>query len=59
MINGDRYEVDGDPSDIEAVIINAARGSIMALAWLTEASSGSQVAVNPDHVVALRAASTG
>jgi hypothetical protein len=59
MINGDRYEVAGEPSDIEAVIVGAARGSIMALAWLTEATSGRHVAVNPDHVVALRATSTG
>jgi hypothetical protein len=59
MINGDRYEVAGELSDVEAVIVGAARGSIMALAWLTETPSGSQVAVNPDHVVALRATSTG
>ena len=57
MINGDRYEVDGGPSDVEALIVGAARGSIMALAWLTEATSGRQIAVNPDHVVALRAGS--
>lgn len=59
MINGDRYEVAGEPSDIEAVIVGAARGSIMALAWLTDATTGSQVALNPDHVVALRAGSSG
>jgi hypothetical protein len=59
MINGDRYEVAGEPSDIEAVIVGAARGSIMALAWLTDATTGRQVALNPDHVVALRAGSSG
>jgi hypothetical protein len=57
MSNGDRYEVDGEPSTVEAAIVGAARGSIMALAWLTEATSGKQVAINPEQVVALRAAS--
>jgi hypothetical protein len=57
MSNGDRYEVDGEPNTVEAAIVGAARGSIMALAWLTEAATGKQVAVNPEQVVALRAAS--
>jgi hypothetical protein len=59
MSNGDRYEVDGEPSTVEAAIVGAARGSIMALAWMTEATSGKQVAINPGQVVALRAASEG
>jgi hypothetical protein len=59
MSNGDRYEVDGEPSTVEAAIVGAARGSIMALAWMTEATSGKQVAINPEQVVALRAASEG
>ena len=59
MITGDRYEVDGEPDTIEATIIGAARGSIMALAWLTETTSGRPRAVNPDHVVSIRAARAG
>jgi hypothetical protein len=59
LMNGERYEVEGEPGDVETVIVGAARGSIMALAWLTEANSGNQVAVNPEHVVALRGASSG
>jgi hypothetical protein len=38
------------------VILDAARGSIMQLAWLTEAHTGVDLAVNPQHVVALRPA---
>ena len=56
LATGDRFEVDGDPGAVEATIIAAARGSIMALAWLTEAGDGRDVAVNPEHVVTLRAA---
>jgi len=59
MITGDRYEVDGEPDTIESTIIGAARGSIMALAWLTETTSGRPLAVNPDHVVSIRAAPAG
>jgi hypothetical protein len=54
MANGDRYEVTGDPSAVEEAVVGAARGSIMALAWLTEVGSGSQIGVNPDQVVAIR-----
>jgi hypothetical protein len=57
LATGDRIEVDGDLSTVEATIIAAARGSIMALAWLTEAGDGHEVAVNPEHVVTLRAGS--
>jgi hypothetical protein len=48
-------QVEGDPKDVEARILAAARGSIMELAWLTEAGSGQQVAINPEHVLMLRA----
>ena len=41
--------------DVERIIIDAARGSIMQLAWLVEAETGEALAVNPDHVVTLRA----
>lgn len=56
MTTGDRYEVDGSAESIEAAIVGASRGSIMQLAWLTEAGTGRSIAINPLHVVALAAA---
>jgi hypothetical protein len=56
LLTGDRYEVEGAPDVVESTIIGAARGSIMALAWLTEATTGDKLAVNPEHVVVLRPA---
>ena len=56
MTTGERYEVDGSAESIEAAIVGASRGSIMQLAWLTEAGTGRSIAINPLHVVALEAA---
>ena len=56
VVTGDRYRVEGTPKDVERIIVDAARGSIMQLAWLVEAETGADRAVNPDHVVTLRAA---
>jgi hypothetical protein len=53
---GDRYRVEGNPKDIERLILDAARGSIMELAWMIDADTGERVGVNPEHVVTLRAA---
>lgn len=39
---------------VEAAILSAARGSIMELAWLTEAHTGERIGVNPDQVLMLR-----
>jgi hypothetical protein len=55
-VTGDRYRVEGDARDVERIILDAARGSIMQLAWLTEAETGKDLAINPKHVVMLRAA---
>jgi hypothetical protein len=55
MVNGERYEVGGEVADVEKTIVAAARGSIMQLAWLEEAASGRSLAVNPAHVVSIRA----
>ena len=55
IVTGERYLIDGEIKDIERVIIGAARGSIMELAWLVEAGTGKEIAVNPEHVVMLRA----
>jgi hypothetical protein len=57
VVTGERYRVEGDAKDVERVIIDAARGSIMQLAWLVDAETGEDLAVNPAHVVMLRAVS--
>ena len=53
-VTGESYVVDGTPQEVEAVIIAAARGSIMQFAWLTDAASAEPVALNPTYLVALR-----
>jgi hypothetical protein len=55
LSGGERLRIEGDAHDVEAAILSAARGSLMELAWMTEAESGRRVGVNPDHVLALRA----
>ena len=40
------------------MILDAARGSLLQLAWLIEADTGRKLAVNPEHVAALRAMGT-
>ena len=54
VVGGTAYRVEGDARDVERMILDAARGSIMQFAWLVEVDSGDLVAVNPEHVVALR-----
>ena len=49
------FRVEGAARDVERMILDAARGSIMQLAWLVEVDSGDRIAVNPEYVVALRA----
>ena len=56
VVTGERYRVQGDVKDVERVILDAARGSIMQLAWLVEAETGEHLGVNPQRVVTLRAA---
>jgi hypothetical protein len=54
-VGGNQYRVEGDLDDVQALILAAARGSIMELAWTTDAETGERVGVNPEHVVMLRA----
>ncbi|MGP0048392.1 MAG: hypothetical protein ACLPZR_06015, partial [Solirubrobacteraceae bacterium] len=54
VLGGERFRVEGDARDVERVIIDAARGSIMELAWLVEAGSGERIGVNPECVVMIR-----
>lgn len=58
MVTGDRYRVEGDPKVVERIILDAARGSIMELAWMVEAETGKSLGVNPECVVMLRAVSS-
>jgi hypothetical protein len=55
VVGGDRYRVEGAAEQVQALILDAARGSIMALAWMIEAESGERIGFNPTHVVMLRA----
>jgi hypothetical protein len=54
VLTGDRYRVEGDAKHVERIILDAARGSIMQLAWFTHAETGEDLAINPEHVVMLR-----
>ncbi len=56
VVTGDRYRVEQGLDEVERLILDAARGSIMQMARLVEAETGAEIAVNPDHVVLLRAA---
>lgn len=54
VVGGDRYNVEGDAKTVEAVILDAARGSLMGFAWVVEAETGEKVGLNPEHIVMLR-----
>jgi hypothetical protein len=56
VVTGVRYEVEGSPEQVEETIVAASRGSIMQLAWVTEAGSGRSIAINPKHVVSIEPA---
>jgi hypothetical protein len=54
LLGGERYRVEGEAKAVERLILDAARGSIMQLAWLIDAQTGESLAVNPECVVMLR-----
>ena len=54
LLGGDRLRVEGDAKDVEKAILSAARGSLMELAWVTDAETRQPIGVNPDHVMLLR-----
>jgi hypothetical protein len=58
LVSGTCFRVEGKAEDVEKQILDAARGSLLELVWLTEAESGRRVALNPEHVVSLRAESS-
>jgi hypothetical protein len=55
LLDGQRHRVAGHVKEIEQLILNAARGSLMQLAWLTDAQTEESFGVNPEHVTTLRA----
>jgi hypothetical protein len=57
IVGGQRLRVTGAADAIELMILSAARGSIMELAWMTEADTGDRIGINPEHVMMLRALS--
>lgn len=57
VIGGGCYRVEGDPADVERMILNAARGSIMEFTWLIDAETSDRIGLNPEYVVMLRARS--
>jgi hypothetical protein len=56
LVTGDRHRVEGKAKDVERIILDAARGSIMELAWFIEADTRDELGLNPEYVVMLRAA---
>ena len=56
LVTGEHHRVEGDAKDVERTILDGARGSIMQLVWFIEADTRDDLAVNPEHVVLLRAA---
>ena len=59
LTGGEHLVVDGEPSEIEAAILSASRGSLMDFAWLTESHTGRPVGINPDQVLLLRGRGAG
>jgi hypothetical protein len=55
LLGGETHRVDGDVKAVERLILDAARGSIMQLAWLTDAQTAESLGVNPKYVMTLRA----
>ncbi len=54
VVGGERFRVEGAIADVEAKILDAARGSILELVWFVDAGTGDSVTLNPAHIVALR-----
>jgi len=59
LLGGERHRVDADVKVVEQLILDAARGSIMQLAWLTDAQTAEPLGINPEHVMTLRALRSG
>jgi hypothetical protein len=54
LLGGQRHRVDGNVKEVEQLILSAARGSIMQLAWFTDVQTAEPLGINPEHVMTLR-----
>jgi hypothetical protein len=54
VVGGKSYRVEGRAKIVEQLILDAARGSLMEFAWLTEVDTGESIALNPESVIMLR-----
>jgi hypothetical protein len=48
LLGGQRHRVDGDVKEVEQLILDATRGSIMQLAWFTDAQTASPWGSTPN-----------
>lgn len=55
LLGGARHRVGAGVREVERLILDAARGSIMQLAWLTDIETGEHLGINPEYVMTLRA----
>jgi hypothetical protein len=55
LLGGERHRVAGGLKEVERMIVDAARGSILQLAWLTDAETAEPLVINPEYVMMLRA----
>ena len=55
LVTGDHIEVEGVTEDVGKHLQDASRSSSGTLAWLRDARTGEPIAVNPGHVVTIRA----
>lgn len=56
LIGGELLVAAGGPGDVEKTLSDAARSGASRLAWLTVPATNEKIAVNPAHVISLRAA---
>ena len=56
--NSDVYTVEGELSEVEKGLSDAARSGQARLAWFKEHATGESIGINPTHVAALRASET-
>lgn len=54
LLDGQVVKVEGDVTDVEKLLSDAARSGHARFAWLTEHGTGDRVGVNPDQVLTLR-----
>jgi hypothetical protein len=54
MSSGTTHLVHGTAKEVEQLILDASRGSLMQFAWLADAKFGTDLAINPSCVATLR-----